>query len=120
MDYQTCLLRNLSYLQNNFPKRNVLKFRRHPLKAMYLFEKVEQMLDYFVEVYYVIASEEFTPLDFVRLVEQSYDKILNVSRVLYSNDLDTLSFFQTSQLKIMIEGFYYVVRTTIKDKKYHA
>jgi hypothetical protein len=122
MDYQTCALRNMAYLFANFPKRQTLRYRRHTLKAMYLLEKVEYMLDYFLEVYYAITSEEFenaSSLMFIRMVEDASHRILKVSRMLYSNDKETLSFFNSLQVKFMIEGFCYVVESVL-IRKYHA
>ncbi len=119
MDYETCVLRNLSYVLSNFPNRNTLKYRRHPLKAMYLMEKIENLLDYFIEVYYSIISDEFSwmaSLDFIHMIETATHKILKVSSLIYSNDKDVLRFFNHSQVKIMIEGFCYVVERILQYK----
>jgi DNA helicase TIP49 (TBP-interacting protein) len=122
MDYETFALRNIAYLQDNFPKRTLLKYRRHPLKAMYLQERIEKMLDTFVDVYQLILDEErfesLTSLTFVRMVEYAMELVLRVSSMLYSSDQSTTDFFEHKKIKIMIEGFCGLVEAILTKKYY--
>ena len=122
MDYETFTIRNLAYLQANFPKRQSLKYRRHPLKVMYLQEKIENMLDTIVDVYHLIVSDEFvsvSAVSFIRIVELVMTRVLKASSMIYSSDQETTSFFHTQSLKIMIDGFCSLV-VEIMTQKYNA
>jgi hypothetical protein len=55
-------------------------------------------------------------LDFIHMIETATHKILKVSSLIYSNDKDVLRFFNHSQVKIMIEGFCYVVERILQYK----